>query len=152
MPQFQVRVFTQCAVPGMTPDKDNALTQLPKRMLYEHPPFMAQLLARAGVVTVEASTSDLGALAMSAARSVLPPGFDLDLVPQVYTHREVEGTYVKSLAAETGNYVFIVGKPAPEGVVPLITQQTMSSLKVMSANGPTPVVVEYRCHLVVTAL
>ncbi len=150
MAQFLVRVLTQCGIPSMTPDVENGVAELPKRMLYEHPPFMGPLLTRAGVVEIAAGKgADLDALA--AARAVLPSGFALDVVPQPYAHREVSGTYVTSAAS--GERVFIVGTPSGSDVAPLTTNQT-HNFRVASAAGITNkrLEVEFRCHLVVKPL
>lgn len=151
MPRFLVRVFVQCGSPGVTPDQENTLVQLPKRMLHEPPLFMAQLLTRAGEVVVESNATDESQLAMEAARKVLPPDQGLDVVQQIYAHREVEGTYVNSGG---GGYVFIVGKQEGASVVP-VTDRKMLTVKstAMSTTGTTKTVeVEFRCHLMVTAL
>jgi len=153
MPRFLVRVFTQCGPPGGTPDQENGTVQLAKRMLYEQPPFMAQLPARAGEVQVESDSTDPSELAMMAARKAIPEGQGLDLVQQVYEHHEVGGTYVQSGG---GGYVFILGTQNGTGVVPLTDRKTLTvKSTAMTASG-TPltktVEVEFRCHLVVAVL
>ena len=150
MPRFLVRAFVQCALPDVTPDQSNALAQLPKRMLYELPPFMGPLLARSGAIDVADSSS--GSLAMLAANAVLPEGFALQVLPQGYAHREIDGTYV---ASGDGSQVFIVGTQQGADIVPLTTKQTFRS----TTQGPgqlqavtKSVDYEFRCHLVVTPL
>lgn len=150
MARYLVRVLTQCGIPAMTPDDENGVAELPKRMLYEHPPFMGPLLTRAGVVDIAAGKGD-DEDALAAARAVLPPGFALDVVPQPFAHREVSGTYVKSTAST--ERVFIVGTPTGTTVEPLTTNQT-HNFRIASAAGTTNkrLDVEFRCHLIVKPL
>jgi hypothetical protein len=152
VPQFRIQVIVQCGPPDVTPDVENGLVELPRRMLFTPPRFLGELLTRAAsTVEVQGGTSEASLLALAAAKTVLPAGYGLDIVPQAYAHREVDGTY---MASGPGSYVFIVGEARTGAVVPFTSQQSheLSSDGTTLDTGPRRVDVEFRCHLLVTAL
>lgn len=155
MPQFLVRVFTQCAVPDTTPDLDNTEVKLPRRMLYENPPFLATLLTRAANAV---SAAD----AYQAALSVVPQEFQLGLVNEPFVHVEREGVYIKNLQpGEPGETVFVLqttqnGAPQPytrRVVIPAKTTLAGANMTSGDLGGTTRnIPVEFRVHLVVRAI
>ena len=157
MPQFLVRVFTQCAVPGTTPDLDNTEAKLPRRMLYEHPPFMSALLAAAKSPLYAESVLD-------AARTVLPEGFQLALVPEPYQHREINGVYVKQAGlqpTESPETIYVLQTTKNGSPEPLAVRQTIPVKATLQSAGMTAsdelgatknIAVEFRVHLVVREL
>lgn len=150
MPRFKVKVLVQCAPPGVTPDAPNELVEMPRRVLFTPPPFLGEMLARsAQAIEAPDDALDEAAAAFEAARAVLPAGYSLDLVKMSFAHREVDGTY---LATGGGGYVFIVGKAASTEIKPYTVRQR-HFLRTAGSDAPErEVQVEFRCHLVVTAL
>lgn len=152
MPHYRVQVLVQCAQPGVTPDRENELVELPRRMLFTPPRFLGELLTLAAqAVEVPGGAGDATALALAAARKVLPQGYGLDVVPQPYAHREVDGTY---LASGPGSFVFILGQAQGGAVVPFTAQQShqLRAAGTTIDARPRRVEVEFRCHLMVSAL
>lgn len=155
MPQFQIRVFTQCAQPDTTPDLDNTEVKLPRRMLYENPPFLATLLTRAAS-SITADDEHQAALA------VVPQEFQLTVVNEPYVHVEREGVYIKNLQpGELGEKVFVLqttqnGTPQPytrRVVLPAKTTLAGASMTSGDTSGTTRnIPVEFRVHLVVRAI
>jgi hypothetical protein len=154
MPQFRVKVLVQCAPPNVTPDVANELVLMPRRVLFTPPPFLGEMLARAAQpidVPDDATdeTSDEAAGALVAARRVVPEGYGLDLVRNSFAHREVDGTY---LSTGSGGHVFILGKAGGADIKPYTIRQRHELRAAGSDAPPSQVQVEFRCHLMVTAL
>lgn len=154
MPQFRVKVVVQCAPPNVTPDLENELVLMPRRVLFTPPAFLGEMLALAtsAIDVAEsdvASGADEATLAREAAKRVLPAGHGLELVKASYAHREVDGTY---LATGSGGHVFIVGRSGGTDVQPYTIRQR-HELRTAGGDGTLQKVqVEFRCHLMVSAL
>lgn len=150
MAQFRVKVLVQCAQPDVTPDVENELVPMPRRVLFTPPPFLAEMLTRASnAVEVTSDALDEPQLALEAAKKVVPSGFKLDVVRKPFAHREVDGTY---LATGAGEYVFILGRESTTEVRPYTLRQRHQLRAAGSTEEPRDVQVEFRCHLVVSAL
>jgi len=150
MPQYRVKVLVQCAPPNVTPDVENDLVLMPRRVLFTPPPFLGEMLARAAnPIDVPDTTTDEVAGALAAARRVVPEGYDLDLVRNSFAHREVDGTY---LSTGGGGHVFILGRAGGADVQPYTVRQRHELREAGSDAAPRQVQVEFRCHLMVTAL
>lgn len=150
MPHYRVKVLVQCAPPNVTPDIDNELVLMPRRVLFSPPPFLGEMLARsANPIEVPDTTTDEVAGALEAARRVVPEGFGLDLVRTSFAHREVDGTY---LSTGSGGHVFILGRAGAADVQPYTIRQRHELRAAGSDAPPRQVQVEFRCHLMVTAL
>lgn len=151
MPRFRVRVLVQCATPGVTPDQQNALVSLPRRMLYELPKELAVVLANSNEVTVDDADLPESALALKAAQKLVAATTTLDIMPTAYAHEEVGGTY---LVSNSGSHTFIVARRGDSVPSPMVTRQTHVLAPEGAAAGAEPrtVQVEFRCHLVVESL
>lgn len=150
MPRFRVKVLVQCAQPDVTPDVENELVAMPRRVLFTPPPFLAELLSLASkAVDVPAAALDEPQLALEAAKQVVPQGYKLDVVRKPFAHREVDGTY---MSTGGGEYVFILGRASTDEVRPYTVRQRHQLRAAGSTEEPRDVQVEFRCHLVVSAL
>lgn len=143
MAQFRVRLLIQCGHPGVTPAVETRPITLPNRMLWELPRQLAPLLAAAGTFEVPDDGPE-PQLARQAAQSLLATsGFDL--LSEVWTHREVAGSYLRTQA---GSYVFVLArKGSPNAYA------ARQSIAMVGDDGVTQLTtVEFRCHVVAERL
>ncbi|MBK8097461.1 MAG: hypothetical protein IPK26_10155 [Planctomycetes bacterium] len=144
MAQFRVRLLIQCGQPGVTPAVETRSVNLPNRMLWELPRQLAPLLAAGGNFEIPTNGPE-PQLARQAALSLLGTTTDFDLLPEVWTHREVAGSYLRT---QEGSYVFVLSRKGATNAY-----ATRQSIAMTGDDGVTQLTtIEFRCHVIAERL